>query len=54
VFTAYTALYNYLQDYYNNLVNLEPIEESNSNSNTDLKDKQGPLADFKVFLRQRL
>jgi hypothetical protein len=52
-FTACTALYNHPQDYYNDPVNPEPIKEGDSNSDTDLKDEQGPLADFKVFSRQR-
>ena len=49
VFTAYTALYSYLQDFYNNLVDLEPTEENDTSSDIDLKDELRLLTDFEVF-----
>ena len=51
MFIACIALYNYLQDYYSNPVNLELVEESNSNTDLKENNEQEPLADFKAFSR---
>ena len=52
-FAACTALHSHPQDFYDDPVDLEPAEESDANSNTDLEDELGPLADFEVFSRRR-
>ncbi len=51
-FIACIALYNHLQDFYSDLVDLQLVEDSDSNINTDPKDKQEPLVDFEAFSQQ--
>ncbi len=51
-FIAYIALYNYLQDFYSDLVELQLVKDSDNNINTDPKDEQELLVDFEAFSQQ--
>ena len=55
VFAACTALYSHPQDYYSDLVDSDPVEDSDSDIDLESEDiGQEPLADFEVFLQRRL